>query len=329
MDRRAFLGAGAGIMFAELGSTARAGDAADLAVKERGEFLRLWPSTPPGGRGVHLTMKVEDFTRYSHIEPDRVAGQIGSPSLQVIRPDNPNGAAMLILPGGGYTGLWFDKEGYEIARHFAQSGITGFVLFYRLPGEGWSDRADVPLQDAQRAMRLIRANASKFAIDPERLGVMGFSAGGHLAALLATKFDSEVYPIQDDADKIAARPAFAALLYPVITMGQGTHQGSRDSLLGPDPSPQEIAAYSCENLATAKTPPTFIAQAVDDNVVPFAPNGLAMFQALLRAGTASELHAFEHGGHGFAIRDGAPGLLWSDLFLAWLGGHNVLRSSGS
>jgi len=323
MNRRGFLAATA--VLAGLGAKSMAQGKIDQVrlSSDPGETVRLWPATPPGGDGVHLEIKLEDYSRDSKIVPDRMAAGIGDPVLQVLRAEKPNGAAMLVMPGGGYASLWFDKEGYEISRRFNRAGITCFVLFYRLPGEGWAARADVPLADAQRAIRLIRSNAAKFAIDPARLGVMGFSAGGHLAASLATRFDAKVYAPVDAADRLDARPAFAALLYPVITMGAGTHQGSRDLLLGPDPSPERIAAYSCENLVTAKMPPTFIAHAADDGTVPFVPNALAMYRALLQAKVPSEFHAFEQGGHGFALRGmhGQPWTAWPELFLAWAQDH--------
>ena len=323
MNRRGFLAASAALAGFGVKGMAQGKIDQGWLPSDPSETVKLWPKTPPGGDGVHLDIKIEDYSRDSEVVPDRKAYQIGAPMLQVFRAEKPNGAAMLVVPGGGYATLWFDKEGFEISRRFNRAGITCFVLLHRLPGEGWAARADVPLADAQRAIRLVRANAAKFAIDPARLGVMGFSAGGHLAASLATRFDAKVYAPVDKVDRLDARPAFAALLYPVVTMGAGTHQGSRDSLLGPDPSPERIAAYSGENLVTAKTPPTFIAHAADDGTAPFAPNALAMYRALLQAKVPSELHAFEQGGHGFALRGmhGQPWTAWPELFVAWAQDH--------
>ncbi len=317
MNRRTFLAMSAALP--GIASVAQA-QSPDFPIPDTGaEIIRLWPATPPGGENVSLTAKYEDFSRYSNIHPDRVARRIGTPFLQVFRPEKPNGTAMIVIPGGSYLGIWFDKEGFEIARHFNDAGITCFVLFYRLPAEGWANRADVPLQDCQRAMRLISANADKFGIDRGQLGVIGFSAGGHAAASLATRWDANVYAPVDESDALSTRPAFAALIYPVITMGAGGHSDSRSALLGPDASPEKAAAYSCEKLVTSETPPCFIAQAADDITVSYATNALAMAQALQDAGIISELHGFAHGGHGFALRNmnGQSWTLWPQLFLAW------------
>lgn len=287
--------------------------------------IRLWPQTPPGGEGISLENRVKDFSELSKHVPEYASDRIGMPHFAVFPAAKPNGAGLLLLPGGGYSSLWYVKEGDEIAARCNEAGITCFVLQYRLPGEGWAQRQDVPLQDAQRAMRLIRKDAAVHGIDPARLGVMGFSAGGHLAASLATRFDAKVYDPIDEADALSARPDVAGLIYPVITMGPGTHEGSRDNLLGPDAAAL-IADYSCEKLVTAQTPPSFIAHAVDDGAVPFAANALAMYKALQAAKVPSELHAFEAGGHGFALRDmeGKPYAAWPELFLAWAKSHGFI-----
>ncbi len=325
MDRRDVLRLGltaAAVGFMPKSFAAETG-ASDGLLGDPKEVYPLWRGTPPGGKGLHLKEKtVERSPDPAHIR-NRIVSGIGNPTLTVFRPEKPNGAAMLIAPGGGYSCIVLDVESYETARFLAAAGVTAFVMRYRLPGEGWAGREDVPLQDAQRAMRLIRAGAKKFAIDPARLGVMGFSAGGHVAASLATRFAAPVYQPRDKADGLDARPDFAALLYPVITMGEGCHADSRDKLLGPNPAPELIAARSCENLVGAKTPPTFIAFAADDPAVPPATNGLAMFEALCRKNVPAELHAFEKGSHGFGIHfaAGKPCGAWPDLFLAWARSH--------
>jgi acetyl esterase/lipase len=325
MDRRELLSLGLGLTALGLMPSAFAEDmdARGRLSTDPTEVYPLWPGTPPGGRGLRLKDKTVERSTDTASFHDRFVADVGRPTLTVFRPQKPNGAAVLIAPGGGYIRIVLDKEGYESARFLAAAGVTAFVLRYRLPGEGWAGREDVPLQDAQRAMRLIRAGAKKFAIDPAHVGVMGFSAGGHVAASLATRFAAPVYKPRDKADGLDARPDFAALLYPVITMGEGCHAGSRDALLGPDPAPEAIAARSCENLVGAKTPPTFITFAADDPAVPPAPNGLAMFEALCRQNVPTELHAFEAGGHGFGIRlaAGKPCAAWPDLFLAWARSH--------
>ncbi len=285
------------------------------------ETVALWPGTPPGLTGSGPTLKIDDHSQVPG-QTDRTAIGVAQPLITVVRPVRADGSALLIAPGGGYFNEWFDGEGFDIASRFSEAGVTCFILRYRLPAEGWQDRSDVPLQDAQRAMRLIRANAAKYGIVPERTGVMGFSAGGHLAASLATRYGSKVYARVDDADDQDARPAFAVLMYPVITMGPGTHGGSRDNLLGRSPTPAQIQTYSSEKQVTADTPPCFICCAGDDTVVPPFANSVAMVQALRDARVSTEFHLFDAGGHGFGIRHtiGKPVSAWPDLVLHW--GHS-------
>jgi acetyl esterase/lipase len=175
-------------------------------------------------------------------------------------------------------------------------------------------------------MRLVRTRAAQFAIDPGRLGIAGFSAGGHVAASLATRASAAVYTPVDEADAADARAAFALLIYPVATMGEGTHGGSRNNLLGPSPAAAQIATYSCERNVGPRTPRSFIALAADDPTVPPLQNGIAFFNALRAANIAAELHVFEEGGHGFGIAKiaGKPGAAWPDLFIAWARRHGFI-----
>jgi acetyl esterase/lipase len=286
------------------------------------DFVPLWPGTPPGGAGIALTPRVSDA-----VQPDgyhvRSISRIQTPGFFVYRPARPNGLSLLVIPGGGYSSEGMDRGGREVAQRFAAGGITCFVLRYRLPGEGWKNRADVPLQDAQRAMRLIRANAARWAIDPARLATIGFSAGGHLAASLATRDAASVYAPLDAADAQSARPIVAGLMYPVVTMGEGAHAGSRDMLLGPSPSPEAVDAYSIERHVPAGTVPSFLCLAADDKVVPPFPNGITLFGKLREAKVAADLHVFEEGGHGFSLHwaQGKPCGAWPDLFLAFAAAH--------
>lgn len=332
MDRRTVLGLGLGAAFAGFSSRAFAEEmnANGALSTDPTEVIPLWPGVPPGGTGVHLTPKIVERSLDTSVYHDRFVTDVGTPLLIVFRPEKPDGSAVLMAPGGGYIRVVIDKEGFEAARRFNASGITVFMLRYRLPGEGWAQRQDVPLQDAQRAMRIIRAGAAKFAIDPVRLGVIGFSAGGHVAASLATRFDASVYKPVDRIDAQDARPAYAALMYPVVTMGEGAHPGSRDKLLGSDPAAKLIAAASCENLVSEHTPPSFICLAADDDAVPPAANGLALFASLRRAKVKTELHVFEAGGHGFGIRlaQGKPCAAWPDLFLHWAQSHGFAGKAG-
>lgn len=338
MNRRHLL-TGAALLALSPGAFAAAAEPKNIA-KPEGEFdvtppdptelLPLWPALPPNSPpdGLEaLTERIAEKSENTNHFHDRLISHIAVPHLAVFRPAVPNGVALLIAPGGGYAFEAFDGEGYQIARHFNATGITCFVLRYRLPSEGWRDGRVVPLQDAMRSMRLIRYHARHFGIDPARLGVMGFSAGGHLAASLATRFDETVYDAIDTADAVAVRPDFACLMYPVITTGVGTHGGSRERLLGTHPTADMIAATSCEKQVSEKTPPCFIALAGDDTIVPPIENGVAMSIALQRAKVPSELHIFEEGGHGFCIRKtvGKPVSVWPELFTAWLGSREILR----
>lgn len=224
MDRRCVIGLGM-IGGAMLAAPALAGVSESSLIEDAADVISLWPGTPPGGEGVTLTETVIEASPTPDVFRERSVRGISKPALIVYRPLRPNGSALLLIPGGGYNRQLIDREADEGSRLFNKAGITVFVLRYRLPAEGWQNGADVPLQDAQRAMRMIRANAAKLTIDPARIAIIGFSAGGHVAASLLTRFAAPVYAPVDPIDKLDARPNLAALLYPVITMGQGGHPG--------------------------------------------------------------------------------------------------------
>jgi acetyl esterase/lipase len=311
LDRRVLL---------SLASTAAAGPAlaAALPPRDPSETVPLWPGKPPGARNPLPRETITDRIKTSGFQ-DRFVTGVGRPLLTVFRPARPNGAAALICPGGGYIRVVIDKESFEVAHRLAAASVTSFVLRYRLPAEGWDHAADVPLQDAQRAIRLIRAGAAGFGIDPTRVCVMGFSAGGHVAASLATRHDVAVYAPVDASDRQPARPDLSALFYPVIDMAKPfAHVGSREALLGKSPMPAEASAYSPHRHVTAKTPATFLVHAWDDPAVP-TENSLNYLAALRAAKVAAEAHLFEEGGHGFGIRlaQGKPAAAWPELFLAW------------
>jgi acetyl esterase/lipase len=287
--------------------------------------MLLWPGRPPGGQELALKLQIEERSPNPDAFHDRVLTGIGHPALHVFSPELPGGAALLIAPGGGYRELAIDAA-IAAAKHFASAGITSFVLVYRLPREGWRDSTLVPLQDAMRAMRLVRASAARFNIDSGRVGVLGFSAGGHLAATLATRGDASVYAGIDAVDRESATPAFAALLYPVITMlPPFAHEASREMLLGDVAPRAERAAWACERHVGPGTPPMFLAAAADDPYV--APdNSLLMFAALRRARIPAELHMFEQGGHGFGLgATGQPVSSWPGLLRNWLAFHRFVR----
>jgi acetyl esterase/lipase len=241
------------------------------------------------------------------------------PELHVFLPERPNGRSLLVMPGGAYWFVSVVNEGAELAPLLTRKGYAVFVLTYRLPGEGWAARADVPLQDAQRAMRLIRSRASAYGIDPARLAALGFSAGGHLAATLATRHADRTYAPVDAADAMDARPVATALIYPVITLRDPwTHELSRSLLLGEKPDRATIDRHSAELRVSAATPPLFLVHAMDDTAVP-VDNSLRMMQAMREAGRPVEAHLLQEGGHAFGIgRPGTPSAQWIDLMCAWL-----------
>ncbi|KTF70155.1 alpha/beta hydrolase [Sphingomonas sp. HT-1] len=276
-----------------------------------GEAIGLWPGVPPGGSFAQAPRAPE--------LPESFRTGIARPELRLFRPASPNGAALLVLPGGGYGFVSIRNEGLDIAEAFCARGYAVFVLTYRLPGEGWSARADVPLQDAQRAMRLIRARATAERFDPQTVAVLGFSAGGHLAASLLTGAEEALYAPVDAADALSPLPMAGGLLYPVVAMaGPAAHPGSRAALLGPMPEAALIARRSPADRISAATPPMFVAHAMDDALVPYG-NALLLAEAMQRAGRPVELHLFQEGGHGFGTgpRNAGAGQ-WTALFDAWL-----------
>lgn len=322
MNRRRWLGmtafAAAIIATMRLDAAAEPGKDFPLTGPDPDEVLPLWPGDPPGGPVAGLVEQVEDRIKPGGL-PDRAVRHITKPTLTVFRPAKPNGSALLLIPGGGYALVVKDKEGFETARLLSAEGITVFVLLYRLPNDGWKGGADTPLQDAQRALRLIRHQAPTYGVAPGRIGVMGFSAGGHLSASLSTRYEERVYDPIDAVDMVSARPDHACLVYPVITLAPpSAHTGSARNMLGPDPGQDRVARYSPENGVTPQTPPTFLLHALDDKGV-VAENSMIMLAALRRQGVVAEAHFFQEGGHGFGLRGavGKPVAAWPSLYLAW------------
>jgi acetyl esterase/lipase len=282
------------------------------------EAIELWPRLPPGAPAKLPTEQVHERSSDPTFNDRYVVGT-SRPRLVVFRPASPNGAAVLLSPGGGYVRVVVDKEGYEMARWLAARGVTAFVLFYRLPGDGWANAADVPLQDAQRAMRLIRVRAASYAIDPKRVTAMGFSAGGHVCASLLTRFAAEVYRPVDAADLLSARPDGAAPIYPVVSMtAPVAHQGSRDLLIGKEAGTEIEHRYNPALNVPADAPPCFLAHAEDDPAVPVA-NTLMLRDGLLAAKVPVETHLYPEGGHGFGLRlsKGHSVEGWEEVLWAW------------
>lgn len=309
-----------------LSGIAVAGERAAKGGPKIDQVLKLWPGTPPGAAGELPHERIEE--RVQGGVTNRVVTGVAQPQLECIRPRKPNGAALLVMPGGGYVEEWFDKEGYEVAERFAASGITSFILRYRLPREGWAPLLDAPLQDAQRAIRVLRARASELKIDPKRICVMGFSAGGHLAASVSTR-GSAAYPPVDDADVGSVRPDLCALLYPLIDMDVVAHNEQiKAMMLGSAATEADILAHTPTRSVDHETPATFLVHAFDDPLVP-PQHSIGYATALRASKVAAELHIFEEGGHGFALRQPAnmPVAAWPTLFLAWAARHSYLQPS--
>ncbi|TGE17527.1 alpha/beta hydrolase [Hymenobacter elongatus] len=247
------------------------------------------------------------------------------PTLQVFRPakDKANGTAVIICPGGGYVRLSMDNEGTAVAKRLNEMGITAFVLKYRLPNDqSQPDKATTPLLDAQQALRLVRQKAAEYGVNPARIGLLGFSAGGHLAATVGTHFAK---PAGENQDNTSVRPDFLVLLYPVISFTDSlAHAGSRKSLLGDAPTPDQIRLYSNEQQVTAQTPPTFLMHAADDKTVK-VQNSLRFYEACLRNGVPVEMHLYPKGGHGFGLNNKTTKDAWIDRFQNWLDANGWLN----
>lgn len=269
----------------------------------------LWPVSAPGALG--------------NTEKD-------IPLLTAYLPatDKAAGVAVIVCPGGGYGGLAMDHEGVQIAEWLNSVGAAAFILQYRLPVNGY--RHPIPLMDAQRAIRLVRSRAETLKIAPDRIGILGFSAGGHLASTVATHFENPV-PTGDKPDPVDAlscRPDFQVLIYPVISMDDAiTHRGSRNNLLGPDPSEELLKLLSNELQITEKTPPAFLVHANDDKGV-LPENSIRYYLGLQKANVPAELHIYLKGGHGFGIRPATgPAAKWTDRCVEWLGKIGMMPST--
>lgn len=249
--------------------------------------------------------------------------QVSLPTLTVFKPEIPNGTAVVIFPGGGYHHLSINKEGYKVANWLNTLGITAFVIKYRLPNDAiMKDKSIGPLQDAQKAMRYVRTYAEKFQLKQNKIGVIGFSAGGHLAATVSTQYDKNVY---DTENTISAKPDFSILIYPVISMKDViAHQGSKTNLLGPLPSVEMIENFSSELQVDAATPPTFLVHASDDKSVP-VENSLAYYSALKAHEVPSEIHIYQTGGHGFGLGRGEVHHFWTKACENWLRVNSWIR----
>ena len=259
--------------------------------------IKLYPKGVPESNGLENKEKFRDAEFILDISEPRMYAY-PAPA------DKANGTAVLICPGGGYSGVAQIKEGTEFAKWFNDLGVTAFVLYYRMPNGHW----DIPLKDAQTALAIIHKEAKQWSVDKSKIGILGFSAGGHLASTVGTHFKTK-----------KQRPAFMILGYPVVTMDSSyTHMGSRRNLLGKKPSDELVKKYSNELQVTKRTPPTFIVHAKDDGAVPIA-NSRQLLKALESKGVAAMLQEYELGGHGFGMRKkGIPADNWTDVLKQWL-----------
>jgi acetyl esterase/lipase len=277
------------------------------ALAQSGPAFPLWPDgTTPGALGT-TTNDVPTLTPYL---PDNGLG---------------TNAAMVICPGGGYGGL-ANHEGHDYAEFLRQRGVASLVLRYRLGSKGY--RHPVMLQDAARAVRLVRHRAAELRIDPDRVGIMGSSAGGHLASTLLTHFDLGRPDATDPVERLSSRPTLGVLCYPVVTLGEFTHQGSKQNLLGPNPSPELVTLLSNELQVTSNTPPAFLWHTWEDKAVP-VENTLQFASALRRAGVRFDLHVYQKGGHGIGLQARPPAFEhphpWAADLVFWLQAQGFVK----
>lgn len=304
--RRSLLRSAAG-----LGVAAALGSGVVLQAHEQ-EEIPLWSGSPPGAGKVAGPEKIgtEGSGRGA------ISG-ISTPRMRVYRPNAPNGRAVVICGGGGYFRIQLWKESTPAARWLQLRGYTVFELIYRLPGDGWEPVA--PFADAQRAMKIVRTRAAEFGVRPDAIGILGHSAGGHLAGFTALQSARKLYTGSDKYESVSARPDFAALLFPVVTLRKPFDTTrTRKEIIGTHPTRAAEDSWSLDTYAAKDSPPTILFSAADDTTAPPAHN-IALFEALNRAGASVELHIFASGGHGFGL--GTPDQTlsqWPELLAKWL-----------
>ena len=247
-----------------------------------------------------------------------IISKISRPTLTIFLPkkEMANGTAVVICPGGGYWVTASSHEGTDVAKEFAAMGVAAFVLKYRIPNDATMINREIgPLQDAQQAIKIVRDGAKEWNINPGRIGIMGFSAGGHLASTAGTHFGTSLIP---NAEHTSLRPDFMMLIYPVISFNDSIgHRGSRDQLIGKTPSPEKIKEYSNELQVTDQTPPTFLVHASDDDGVN-PENSIVFYQALLQHKIPAEMHMYQSGGHGFGMKQKSKKELWMERCRNWM-----------
>ncbi|MCB0448634.1 MAG: alpha/beta hydrolase [Confluentibacter sp.] len=284
------------------------------------ETVSIWQTKVPNA--LINNQYIETFRRDDQGEVNGILN-VTEPTLKLFLAKNnqSNNTAVVICPGGGYGVLSHEKEGDKIAEWLNTLGISAFVLKYRLPSDLiMEDKTIGPLQDAQEAIRLLRRNAEQWHLDPKKIGIIGFSAGGHLASTASTHYNIKVY----DCDTTSARPDFSILIYPVISMEAGiTHQGSKLNLLGKNAPTDLVMNYSNQKQVDKNTPPTFLVHATDDAAVP-VENSIQYYLALKANKVPAEMHLYEHGGHGFGLGTEGTHTHWPDACENWLRAHQLI-----
>lgn len=289
-------------------------------VAEGQEVVDLYTGPIPGAKKTPADYVESTVTGADGIT--RVS-KVSKPTLSVFLPakDKATGAAVIICPGGGYGILAISHEGYDVAKRFNEIGVAAFVLKYRLPAdEIMTDRSFGPLQDAQQAIYDVRLNAKKWNVDPAKIGIMGFSAGGHLASSLTVHYND--VKIKNEK-QLSLRPDFSILIYPVVTFGESTNPGSKINLVGNAPSEEKVTYFSNETGVNADTPPTFMVHANDDKAVP-VKNSTQFNEALVKAGVKGELHIYQAGGHGFGLNNKTTTEDWFKTLGSWMKSNKLL-----
>jgi acetyl esterase/lipase len=274
--------------------------------------MPLYPNGVPNSISVPNTQKSE-----TNKDGILIISNVTVPTLTVYTPEKgkANGTSVIICPGGGYWILAASHEGSDVAKEFNKMGVTAFVLKYRIPNEkAQIDRTIAPLQDAQQAIRMVRKDALKYGINPNRIGIMGFSAGGHLAATASTHY---MKPVGENADETNVRPDFSILVYPVISFKEFGHRGSADQLIGKTPTPDLVELYSNETQVTKETPPVMLVHAGDDMAVP-VKNSLSYYEACQKNGVSASLVIYPKGGHGFGMNNKTTKEKWMDNVGRWM-----------
>lgn len=286
------------------------------------EEILLWPGSPPGNGKISGPEVVGDKGGAFG-----AVWNVSTPRMRVFRPTTPNGAAVLVAGGGGYFRIQLWKESTPAAEWLAAQGFTVFELIYRLPNDGWD--STVPFMDAQRAMKIIRTRSAEFGVDPGKIGIMGFSAGGHLAGFTAYQPERALYAGADRYESVSARPDFAVLLFPVVTLRKPYDTTrTRREIVGDKATVKAETAWSLDTHVSRAAPPTIIFAAADDTITP-PGHGILLFQTLIAAGANAELHLFRDGGHGWGL--GKPDQVisqWPTLFEHWAQSIKIIEKRG-